>query len=79
VNENKSQKVLDCSGRCCSFPLIEARTELDKMNVGDTLEVVATCSSVEKDMELLTGLPQFELVQTRKQDEKYYFVIKKVK
>ncbi len=79
VNKKETQKVLDCSGRCCSFPLIEARTELDKMKAGDTLELVATCSSSEKDMELLTDLPQFELVQTRKQDGKYYFVIKKVR
>lgn len=79
MSENKSQKSLDCSGLCCSFPLIEARTELDKMKAGDTLEVVATCPSSEKDMELLTDLPQFELVETRKQDGKYYFVIKKVK
>jgi TusA-related sulfurtransferase len=79
LSKDIPQKSLDCSGRCCSFPLIEARTELEKIKVGDTLEVVATCSSAEKDMELLTNLPQFELIQTRKQDDKYFFVIKKVK
>jgi TusA-related sulfurtransferase len=79
VSKDIPQKSLNCSGRCCSFPLIEARTELDKMKVGDTLEVVATCPSAEKDMQLLTNLQQFELMQTRKQDDKYFFVIKKVK
>ena len=51
ANEGKPQKVLDCSGRCCSLPLVEARTELDKMEAGQTLEVIANCPSAKEDIE----------------------------
>ena len=52
--------------------------QLDKMKVGETLEVIATCSSVEKDLEILTSLKAFELVRTWKKEDKFHFLIKKV-
>ena len=61
------------------MPLVEARTKLDKMQVGDVLEVVATCPSSEKDMEILTKLEQFELVRKWKENDKFHFEIKKTK
>ena len=73
-----SSDVVDCSGMCCSLPLVEARMKLDKMKVGETLEVVATCSSSVQDMEILTRLEQFELVKKWKTEEKYHFIIKKI-
>ena len=78
MSDEKSEKV-DCSGLCCSLPLVEARSKLDKMNVGDVLEVVATCPSSEKDMEILTRLEQFELVRKWKENNKFHFEIKKTK
>ena len=78
LSEENSKKI-DCSGLCCSLPLVEARTKLDKMHVGDVLEVVATCPSSEKDMEILTRLEQFELVRKWKENNKFHFEIKKTK
>jgi tRNA 2-thiouridine synthesizing protein A len=76
-NREEPTEKIDCSGKCCSLPLVEARMQLDKIQVGDELEVVATCPSSEKDMEILTRLEQFELVQSWKKEEKYQFIIKK--
>ena len=78
MDKNKSKKLLDCSGLCCSLPLVEARAELDKMRVGETLEVIATCGSAEKDMEILTALKQFVLIKKWKENEQLHFLIKKL-
>lgn len=77
-NNVKPKKVLDCSGLCCSLPLVEARMELDKMSVGQTLEVIATCPSAEEDMKVLTRLKGYELVRSWKEDDQFHFFIKKV-
>ncbi len=78
LKDEKTKKVLDCSGLCCSLPLIEARTELDKMEAGQTLEVVASCSSAEDDMKVLTQKEAFELVRKWKEDDQFHFLIKKL-
>jgi tRNA 2-thiouridine synthesizing protein A len=78
ANNVKPTKVLDCSGLCCSLPLVEARTELDKMEVGQTLEVIANCPSTEEDMKILNRLKGYELVRNWKEGDRYHFLIKKV-
>ena len=77
-NENKPDKEIDSSSLCCSLPMVEARYKLDKMNVGETLEVIATCASSQEDMKVLTRLKQFELVKSWKENEKFHFILKKV-
>jgi TusA-related sulfurtransferase len=39
--------VLDCSGLCCSMPLVNARIELDKLEDEQTFEVITLCPSAE--------------------------------
>jgi TusA-related sulfurtransferase len=63
ANEGKPQKVLDCSGLCCSLPLVEARTELDKMEAGQTLDVIANCPSAKEDVKVLILKEGFGLVR----------------
>lgn len=77
--DKKADDFLDCSGLCCSLPLIEARNQLDRMKIGEILEVVATCSSSKKDIEILTSLDFFELIRSWEKDDKYYFLIKKIR
>jgi tRNA 2-thiouridine synthesizing protein A len=78
TKDEKSKKVLDCSGLCCSLPLVEARTELDKMEPGQTLEVVANCPSAVEDMKILTRKEGFELISKWKDDDVFHFLIKKL-
>ena len=78
ANNEKSKNVLDCSGLCCSLPLVEARMKLDQMKSGESLELIATCPSAEKDIEILTTLKQFDLVKTWKKDNQFHFLIKKM-
>jgi TusA-related sulfurtransferase len=78
IVKSEHRELLDCSGLCCSLQLVEARSKLDKMQVGETLEVVAKCSSTEKDMEILTRLKAYELIKKWKDGEFIHFLIKKV-
>ena len=78
VDDNIPEKILDCSGLCCSMPLVEARLQLDKMEVEQTLEVISTCPSSEKDIQIFTRLKSNELVQTLKKDNQFHSLIKKV-
>ena len=77
TDEEKPKQVLDCSGLCCSLPLVEARIELDKMKSGQTLEIITTCPSAEKDVNILTRLEAYQLVRTWKKDNQTHFLIKK--
>ena len=52
--------------------------ELDKMEVGQTLEVIANCPSAEEDMNILTRIKGYELVRKWKEDEQNHFLIKKL-
>jgi len=40
--------------------------ELNKLEVGQTLEVIADCISAEEDMDILTRLKGYELVRAWK-------------
>lgn len=78
IEKSKPKDLLDCSGLCCSLQLVEARSKLDKMQIGETLEVVAKCPSTEKDMELLTKLEAYELIEKWKDNDFIHFLIKKI-
>ena len=78
TKDEKPKKVLDCSGLCCSLPLVEARTELDKMEVGQKLVVITNCLSAEEDMKVLTRKKGFKLVRKWKEDDRFHFLIQKL-
>jgi tRNA 2-thiouridine synthesizing protein A len=77
-NNCKPDKVLDCSGLCCSLPLVEARSELDKMTAGQLLELIADYPSAEVDINALVRLKSYELIRMWKADDGHHFLIKKV-
>jgi tRNA 2-thiouridine synthesizing protein A len=78
ANDEKANNVVDCSGLCCSLPLVNARIELDKLEAGQTLEVIATCPSAEEDMKILTRLKAYQLVRTWREADQIHFLIKKL-
>ena len=78
ADDGEPKNVLDCSGLCCSLPLVEASMELNKLEVGQTLEVIADCTSAEEDMNILTRLQGYELVRTWKEVDHIHFLIKKL-
>jgi tRNA 2-thiouridine synthesizing protein A len=53
--------------------------EIDKMEIGEILEVVADDPAAEEDIRRLTKTLGQELVEFSKQDGKLHFLIKRVK
>ena len=66
ADDGKPKNVFEYSGVCYSLPLVEASKELDKLEVGQTLEFIADCISAEEDMDILTRLKGYELIRTWK-------------
>jgi TusA-related sulfurtransferase len=71
-------KNLDCVGLYCPEPVFRTRQEIDKMEVGDILEVIADDPAAEEDIpRLVKRLGGLELVNLTKENDEIHFIIKK--
>lgn len=73
----KTDKILDCIGLFCPEPVFRTRLELDKMKIGETLEIWADDPAAEKDIQSLARRLGHEIVVMEKQGNKLRFIIKK--
>jgi tRNA 2-thiouridine synthesizing protein A len=78
-NKIKPNRELDCVGLYCPEPVFRTRQELDKLDVGQVLEVVADDPAAEEDIPRLVKRLEQQLVEMRKEDDQFHFVIKKIK
>lgn len=53
--------------------------EIDKLEMGETLEVIADDPAAEEDIKRLTKTLGQELVEFKKEDGKLHFIIKRIK
>jgi tRNA 2-thiouridine synthesizing protein A len=77
-NQIKPDKNLDCVGLYCPEPVFRTRQELDKLDVGEVLEVTADDPASEEDIPRLVKRLGYQLVELRKENDEFVFVIKKV-
>jgi tRNA 2-thiouridine synthesizing protein A len=75
----KPNRELDCVGLYCPEPVFRTRQELDKLDVGEVLEVVADDPAAEEDIPRLVKRLEQQLVEMRKENDQFHFVIKKIK
>ena len=75
----KPSRTLDCLGLYCPEPVFRVRLELDKMKVGEVVEVLADDPAAEEDIKSLVKRLEQELLNTSKEGNKLRFLIKKVK
>ena len=75
----KPNQELDCVGLYCPEPVFRTRQEIDKMVVGEILEVVADDPAAEEDIPRLVKRLEQQLVEMRKENDQFHFVIKKIK
>ena len=73
------QKELDCLGLYCPEPVFRTRQEIDKLAIGDILEVIADDPAAEEDITRLVKRIGQELLEIRKEEKELHFFIKKVK
>ncbi len=79
TDQTNPVRSLDCVGLYCPEPVFRTRQELDKLDVGDVLEVTADDPAAEEDIPRLVKRLGYKLVEIRKEDDEFHFVIKKVK
>ena len=78
-NQTKPDKNLDCVGLYCPEPVFRTRQELDKLAIGEILEVTADDPASEEDIPRLVKRLGYQLVEMRKENDEFVFVIKKIK
>lgn len=72
-------RTLDCLGLYCPEPVFRARMELDAIEIGDILEVLADDPAAEADIRSLVKHLEQELVSVTKDGNTVRILIKKVK
>ena len=70
---------LDCVGLYCPEPVFRTRLELDKLDIGDILEVYADDPASEEDIKSLVKRLGHELIEITKEDTVFHFRIRKTK
>jgi tRNA 2-thiouridine synthesizing protein A len=78
-DQNKADRNLDCVGLFCPEPVFRTRQEIDKLGVGEILEVIADDPAAEEDIPRLVKRLGLELVEMSKENDEIHFVIKKIK
>jgi len=66
-------------GLYCPEPVFRTRQELDKLDVGQVLEVIADDPAAEEDIPRLVKSLEQKLVEMRKEKDQFHFIIKKIK
>lgn len=72
-----SDLTLDCVGKKCPMPVLMTKKELKKMSSGQTLELLVDDKGALKDVPALLSKTGDELVETKQDDGRITFVIKK--
>lgn len=75
----KPDRTVDCVGLYCPEPVFRVRLELDKMGLGEILEVLADDPAAEEDMKSLVKRLGYQLLEISGEDKVLRFLIRKSK
>ncbi len=78
-SRKRADRILDCIGLYCPMPVIRTNEEIDKLAVGETLEVLADDSAAEEDLKAWAKRTGHKILNTEKTNEGIRFVVKKAK
>ena len=70
---------LDCKGLNCPLPVIKTKKVLEKMAVGQVLEMVATDPGSKSDMVAWSKSTGHELIETKEEPGLFTFYVRKAK
>ena len=70
---------LDCTGLKCPLPVLRTKQALDKMTMGQILEMISTDPGSKPDMTAFSKRTGHELLQVKEEGDTYTFYIKKGK
>ena len=75
----KVDQTLDCKGLLCPLPVIRTKQAVDKMTIGQVLEMVSTDPGSVADMQAWSRRTGHELLEHRKENDLFQFFIRKTK
>ena len=75
----QANQVLDCIGLYCPMPVIRTKQEMDKLAVGENLEVLADDPAAEEDLKAWAKRTGHKILEIEKINEGLRFLIKKTK
>ena len=75
----RAHQILDCIGLYCPMPILNTRQEMDKLAVGEILEVLADDPAAEEDLKAWAKRTGQKILEIKKTDEGMRFLIQKVK
>lgn len=76
--QKKPDRELDCLGLYCPEPVFRTRQEIDKLAADQVLEVIADDPAAEEDIKRLVNRLGHQLLELRKEKDRFHFLIKKV-
>ncbi len=72
-------RTLDCVGLYCPEPVFRTREEIERLEVGDILEIMADDPASEEDIPRWAKRAGHELLELHKEGDQIYFLVKKGK
>ena len=79
VQKDKPKKTLDCIGLYCPEPLFQTREQIDSIEIGDVLEILADDPAAEEDLKRFAKRTGNEMVAFENKEGRMRFLIKKLK
>lgn len=75
----QAHRTLDCIGLYCPAPVLNTRQEMDKLAIGDVLEVLADDPAAEEDLKAWAKRTGQKILEMEKTSEGLRFLIQKRK
>jgi TusA-related sulfurtransferase len=75
----QAHQILDCIGLYCPTPVLKTRQEMDKLAIGETLEVLADDPAAEDDLKAWAKRTGQKILEIEKTGEGMRFLIQKEK
>lgn len=75
----QAHQILDCIGLYCPMPVLNTRQEMDKLAVGEILEVLADDPAAEEDLKAWAKRTGQQILEIEKTNEGMRFLIQKRK
>ena len=74
-----AHQILDCIGLYCPMPVLRTRQEMDKLAIGEILEVWADDPAAEEDLKAWARQTGQQILEIENTDEGMRFLIQKEK
>lgn len=79
MGESLASRVLDCQGLQCPLPVIKTAQEIKKMEIGETLELLATDPGVEPDMKAWSSRTGNDLLKIERSGDVFHVFLRRVR